>query len=112
MANTKIDTWMPLYIGEYLADTMHLTAEEHGAYLLLLMHYWRNGGPIQNDVNGLQIIARIKPSRVSGNTLRTVLAFFEERDGMLHHAWTDQQLAQAVEKTAKRRHQTESARRA
>lgn len=41
---------MPMYWKAYLADTTHLTTEEHGAYMLLMATMWqRNGFVSDND---------------------------------------------------------------
>lgn len=41
--------YLALYTGDYLRDTRHLTPEEHGVYLLLLMHCWDQKGPVPLD---------------------------------------------------------------
>ena len=77
---TKVDIWMPLYIADYLSATSRLTTEQHGAYLLLIMDYWKNGAPPDND----QILAQItKLSPNAWSNARTMLQpFFEVHDGL------------------------------
>lgn len=46
----KVDAYMPVFVGDYLRDTMHLSLEEHGAYLKLLFVMWGQGrGRLPND---------------------------------------------------------------
>ncbi len=79
--------WMPLYVGDYLADTGHLTATEHGAYLLLLMHHWQRGSLPADDAL-LARIARIHPPHWT-RTKAVLLPFFEiQEDG----SWMNKRL--------------------
>lgn len=55
--------YMQLYVGDYLRDTQDLTAEQHGAYLLILMTMWSKGGTLPNDPKKLARVARCTPSR-------------------------------------------------
>lgn len=54
---------MPVFPDAYLADTTHLTTEEHGAYLLLLMAMWRRNGVVPNDDKDLARIVGLDISR-------------------------------------------------
>lgn len=47
--------WMPMYWGDYLRDTRHLTLEQHGAYLMLIAHYWSTGS-LPSDKKALRQI--------------------------------------------------------
>jgi uncharacterized protein YdaU (DUF1376 family) len=90
--------WMPLYIADYLADTMHLTAAQSGAYLHLIMHYWQHGGLPDDDAK-LALIARMRIEdwrRHRG----TVGAFFQ---GRWRHARIDRELARSAEISNKRK---------
>lgn len=49
---------MPIHIGDYQRDTGHLRAVGHGAYLLLMFHYWSTGG-LPDDDDQLAAIARM-----------------------------------------------------
>lgn len=52
--------WMPLYVADYLGDTGHLSTLEHGAYLLLIMHYWQKEAPLPDNDKTLAQIARLR----------------------------------------------------
>ena len=79
MAN-KVDIWMPLYIADYLSSTSRLTTEQHGAYLLLIMDYWKSGAPPDNDLV-LSQITKLSPTAWAN--ARTMLQpFFEVVDGL------------------------------
>lgn len=90
----KTDTWMPLYVSDYLADTAHLSTEEHGAYFLLLMHAWVNNGVLPDDDERLRRITRMeaKAWKASKSELR---AFFYQHEGVLRHHRVDTELQRA-----------------
>ncbi len=93
VSETDVGMWMPLYIGDYVAATKRLTTEQHGAYLLLIMDYWRNGAPPADDAVLVQITGMDRPSWRRNKA--TVLAFFEIAEGRLLHRRIEEELAQA-----------------
>jgi len=90
---------MQLYVADYLADTMHLTTEEHGAYLLLIFNYWQTGKPI--PVSRLARIARLSNERWT-DVERSLNEFFNERSGEWVHDRIERDL-EAVHATQSQR---------
>jgi uncharacterized protein YdaU (DUF1376 family) len=89
--------WMPLYVGDYLGDTGHLTTTQHGAYLLLMMHYWRKG-ELPDDDRQLSKIAKL-PLRTWCEYRATLQDFFY--DGWKHKR-IDAELERMMRVSAKR----------
>ncbi len=96
----KPDTWMPLYIGDYLADTQHLGAEHHGAYLLLIMAAWMRGGRLPDDDAQLARMARCD-SKAWKRVRPIVAAFFCVDAGEWTHKRISAELERAIENSAK-----------
>lgn len=100
---TKAAPAMPLFGDAYLADTRHLSLEEHGAYLQLLMIAWRSDGCClpNNDARIGRMLgvsaakwAKIKPA---------VMAFWTLSDGSWFQARLTKERTFVEEKSTKNR---------
>lgn len=92
---------MQLYVADYLGDTRHLTTEQHGAYLLLLMTMWRSDGVLSDSPAKLARIAGLTVARwhkISDD----VLAFFTPCEGGITQGRLAAELTIADEKSEKR----------
>lgn len=94
MKAASVNHWMPLHIGDYLRDTMHLDTQQHGAYLLLLASYWTRQGPLPDDDNTLAAIAKL--SRKEWEQMKPVIqAFFRIEGKFWHQKRADAEIARA-----------------
>jgi uncharacterized protein YdaU (DUF1376 family) len=99
---SRVDAWMPLYIGDYLSDTMHLTCEQSGAYLHLIMHYWRAGALPDNDTLLAQVT---KLSAKAWKSHRAIIeSFFTVEGGQWKHKRIETERSRA-QATAERYHE-------
>jgi len=99
VSEAKPDVWMPWVIGRYLKHTARLTTEQHGAMFLMLMDYWIEGPPPDDD-DELASITRLGVRDWKRHRPKLV-KFFEIVDGRWRHADTDSELQRWTEKKAK-----------
>jgi uncharacterized protein YdaU (DUF1376 family) len=91
----KVDIFMPIYIADYLSDTNELSAEEHGAYLLLLMAAWKRGGRLPTDSLRLQRLAMV-PEKRWQRVWGMIARFFSlDGDALVQHR-LNRELAKAM----------------
>lgn len=92
--------FMPLWVSDYIGDTLHLSAAEHGAYMLLIMAYWQKGKALPDDGARLANIARMTADEWSRSE-DTLREFFTIEGGEWRHARIETELAKVREKSAK-----------
>lgn len=93
------DSWMPMYWGDYIRDTGHLNNAGHGAYLMLMKHYWCTGEALVDDDDELWRIACCD-SKKDWIKLRPKIArMFTADAGLLRHKRIDRELAKAASVT-------------
>lgn len=96
---------LPLFTDAYLADTRHLSTEEHGAYLLLLFEAWRRPECCLPDNDAL--LARLAGlSAERWAQIKTTVMALWERDGR-KKTWSQKRLlkerAYVAQKSASQR---------
>jgi uncharacterized protein YdaU (DUF1376 family) len=96
----RADAWMPVYIGDYTGDTLRFSTEAHGAYFLLIMDYWRQGPPPDDD-EVLASITKLPVARWRKHR-RLIEPLFKIKGGHWHHKRIDAEREAAAEITSKR----------
>ncbi|MDE1906040.1 MAG: YdaU family protein [Rhodospirillales bacterium] len=87
---------MPIYTGDYLRDTRHLTPAKHGIYLLLLMYCWDQKAPVPLDEQEAAGLANCR-SADEVESLRYVLNRFFVR---LDDGWYNKRIQEEIERYA------------
>lgn len=106
--------WMAFYVRDYLANTPLLSLEEHGAYLLLMCHYWEHGH-LPASAGLLHKVCRCTTDAERGSCDTVVSQYFTLDGDVLRHERIDEELEKVVQisekrvKAAKKSHEKRSA---
>tara|TARA_Y100000296_G_C5086202_1_gene212528 strand:- start:103 stop:777 length:675 start_codon:yes stop_codon:yes gene_type:complete len=92
----KIDAWFKFYVADFAADTMDLSPEEVGAYLRMLIHYWRMH-ELPDDDRKLRHITQVK-GRNAHRTLSNIKQKFVAENGLLINKRMEAELEEAKAK--------------
>lgn len=91
--------WMPLYWGDYIRKTLHLSLEEHGAYLLLIAAYWERGKALPDDDRYFAKV--LKMSTKKWKMVRPIIAeFFDVSEGCWKHERVELELLRSSNRQA------------
>jgi uncharacterized protein YdaU (DUF1376 family) len=92
-----VNIWYAHYLGDYGRDTAHLSLIQHGAYRLLLDHYYATATPLPGDVTALYRICRAFDDAERKAVDFVVGQFFELHADGYHNGRADIELAKRTE---------------
>lgn len=85
--------WYARYAGDYMQDTAHLSLAEHGAYTMMLDHYYGSEKPLPDDDTALYRICRAFSEDEQAAVLSVADQFFPVcDDGKRHNKRADKEL--------------------
>lgn len=84
--------WYAWFPGDYASKTAMLTLVEHGAYRVLLDHYYQMGGKVVANATDLLRVCRAFAEAEQAAVSKVLTQFFVERDGYYHHERADAEL--------------------
>lgn len=91
--------WMPFYWGDYFKKTLHLSTEEHGAYMLLIGAYWERGKAFPDD--DLFFAHVTKMSTKKWKMVRPkIIEFFAVSEGLWVHERVEFEILRSSERQA------------
>ncbi|MBE1710653.1 MULTISPECIES: YdaU family protein [Mesorhizobium] len=93
--------FMQLYVSDFVGDTLQLSTEQIGAYMLILMAMWNAGGRLPDDDAKLARVARLSLKRWRAISA-DLLSFFEREAGEIGHKRLTRELHKAQVKSEAR----------
>jgi uncharacterized protein YdaU (DUF1376 family) len=97
------DIWYPRYVGDYQRKTSHLSILEHGAYNLLLDHYYATGRPIPAIASVLHRVCRAFAADEQAAVAAVIAEFFYLENGLYYNKKAEKELAKRCDLSEKRR---------
>lgn len=93
--------FMQLYVSDFVGDTLMLSAEHVGAYLLLLIALWNADGYLPNDEVKLARVARVGLKKWKKIAVE-LMPFFEVADGKISHGRLTRELQKSERQSESR----------
>lgn len=88
------------YIGDYIKKTSRLSILEHGAYCVLLDHYYAEERPIPLDLDEVYRMCRAITPEERRAVVKILTSFFIKHEDGYHNTRADQELEVAGERRA------------